>query len=207
MNPTILTAQFFFYWTVFFGVFLMFSVVFGHGHDHVGHTVGHGGLGHHDLGHHTGASHTAHSEHNNVSNMRFVSLRTIMAFMSGFGVGGYFAAINNVPPLARLVCGCGSGLLLSMIVYSVLNWLYKSQSVPLSDDDYVGVEGYVQVTIGNHSAGKVYCTVRGSGVALLAQTADGSSLPLNTQIRIARMNGSIAIVEQLVAQPKPQLVR
>ena len=189
----------------------MFSVIFGHGHDHVGHGVGHGGgLGHHDFGHHAGtshAAHVAHSEHSNVSTLRFVSFRTIMAFMSGFGVGGYFAAINDVPPLARLACGCGSGLLLSLMVYLALNWLYKSQSVPLSDDDYIGVEGYVQVTIGDHSVGKVYCTVRGSGVALLAQTVDGKSLSLNTQVRIMRMNGSIAIVEQLSAQPQPQLVR
>ncbi len=212
--------MFFFYLTGGALLFLVVSMLLGHGHHgahghHVGHGTGHGhGAGHghgggggHGTVHVATAGHGAASAHGaaqgqtgvrsgGTGNLNILSFQIVFLFVAGFGVGGYFPALVGFGTFVTLLFGVAGGVALAAIGYFVINIFYSRQSDSnINSEEYVGLTGIIVTSINGNSVGRVRCEIGTSRDTFLAKSADGSSVPVNSVVRITAMVGSTAVVE------------
>jgi len=160
------------------GCFLLLlgSMVLGHDSDH-------------DADH--GADHGAGS-------MNVFSVKIILAFGVGFGAGGYAGAVNGLGWLGSTLAGLAGGLLVGGIGYAFLNALYTRQgSSTVRTATLVGAIGVVDTGIDADGVGRIVVTMASGQETFLAKSATGKPLPLNTSVKIVRVEGSIMSVEPL----------
>jgi membrane protein implicated in regulation of membrane protease activity len=116
--------------------------------------------------------------------------------VAGFGVGGYFPALLGFGILLTMVSGVAGGAALAAIGYFVINIFYSRQSDSnINSAEYVGLTGIIVTSINGNSVGRVRCEIGTSRDTFLAKSADGSSVPVNSVVRITAMVGSTAVVE------------
>jgi NfeD-like partner-binding protein len=160
---------------------LLASMVFGHDHDH---DADHD----HDVDHDHGAG--------PAGAMNVFSVKVVLAFGVGFGAGGYIGARNDFSWLGSSLCGLAGGLLIGGIGYAFLNALYTRQgSSTVQTKLLVGVTGIVDTTIDPGSVGRVVVSLPSGRETLLARSATGERLALNTPVKIVRVEGAIVSVE------------
>jgi membrane protein implicated in regulation of membrane protease activity len=191
MNP-----MFFFYLTAGAMLFLVISFLMGHGHDagHVGHD-----LGGHDPGDHGGG----HGEGSGSNNLSIWSLQVLLLFISGFGIGGYFASISGLSFFITIALAIAGGLALASLGYSIINFFYRRQfDSSIKSDEFIGLTGIIVTSINAGGVGQVRCEIRTSREVFLARSADGNPIPINSVVQITGMVGSTAIVE--IADPNRQ---
>jgi len=198
----------------------------GHPHVHLGHpsasASGHG-AGHGTS--HPGAQGGAHApaakgsgqtshgtgqgagQKSGPDNMSIWSFQTVLLFVGGFGIGGYFASIALLGFVLTMLAGCAAGTALAAIGYSGINFFYRRQSDSnIPSEDYVGLTGIVVTSIGAGAVGQVRCQIGDSRDVFLAKCVDGAAVPINSTVRVVDMIGTTAIVEPLgsAEQLEPQ---
>jgi membrane protein implicated in regulation of membrane protease activity len=191
--------MFFFYLTAAAMLFLVISMLLGHGH-HGGHAVDSGGeLDHgHDLG--QGGGHDAHATPQSLS---IWSSQVLLLFVGGFGIGGYFASISGLAFVITLICAAAGGLALAYVGYAIINLFYRRQyDSNINSYQCVGLTAIVVTSINAGGVGRVRCGVGAGRETFLAKSADGSAIPINSVVRITDMVGSTAVVE--VEEPNRQ---
>jgi membrane protein implicated in regulation of membrane protease activity len=163
--------MFFFYLTSAAMLFLVVSMILGHGH-HIGHGMGHGaghghgtdgglrhgpgaghggGQGHGGAAASTAAGGAAQSGHDGsvrslgtpsgFDNMSIWSFQMLFLFIGGFGVGGYFASLSRLGFFLTMLLGGLGGIALALIGYSVINLFYRRQA-----DSNIRSEEYIGLT-------------------------------------------------------------
>jgi len=204
--------MFFFYLTGGAMLFLVVSMLLGHGHHaghghHPGHAIGHGhGVGH---GHHPGHAHSAGHGHtaghsSGPENMSIWSFQILFLFIAGFGVGGYFPSLLHLSVPLTILFGALGGMALAAIGYFVINIFYRRQSDSnISSEEYIGLTGIVVTSISGGGVGQVRCEIGASRDTFLAKSRDGAAVPVNSMVRIVDMVGSTAIVE--ITDPTQQI--
>jgi len=191
-------------------LFLLVSMILGHGHHAghghsghgaahgTGHVIGHTGPGHGGAGH--SAGHPGSGRGSGVrpgpGNMSIWSFQMLLLFVGGFGIGGYFASSSLLGLWLTMLIGTAGGLALSVMGYSGINFFYRRQGDSnISSQEYVGLTGIVVTSIRAGAVGQVRCQIGTSRDTFLAQSADGSSIAINSVVRIVEMVGSTAVVE------------
>jgi membrane protein implicated in regulation of membrane protease activity len=128
--------------------------------------------------------------------MSFVSFQTVLLFIGGFGIGGYFASISLLGFVLTMLSGVVGGLVLAAVGYSGINFLYRRQTDSnIPSEDYVGVSGIVVTSIAAGAVGQVRCQIGDSRDVFLARSVDGAAVPINSVVRVVDMVGTTAIVE------------
>lgn len=193
--------MFFFYLTFGAMLFLVLSLLLGHGHAGHGHHGGHG-AGHGHSGGHGHAGHGGHARGSGASqqagsaNMSVWSFQMFFLFVSGFGAGGYFAALARLNTVITLLGGVLGGVMLAAVGYFIINIFYRRQSnSAVNSEAFIGLTGIVITSINEGSVGQVRCQIGDNRETFLAKSVDGSAIPSNATVRIANVVGSTAIVE------------
>lgn len=197
--------MFFFYLT--FGAMLFLVLSLWLGHDHAGHGADHGhAAGHgHSLQHGHGEGHAGHP-HTGAENMSIWSFQMLFLFIGGFGIGGYFAALASLSMAVTLLSGTLGGLVLAAIGYFIINIFYRRQSnSAIYSEAYIGLTGIIITSINANSVGQVRCQIGDNRETFLAKSVDGSSIPVNSVVRIASIVGSMAVVEVADADGQTEL--
>lgn len=199
--------MFFFYLTFGAMLFLVLSLLLGHGHAGHGHGADHG----HSLPHgHAGngghaEGHTAHA-HAGSDNMSIWSFQMFFLFIGGFGIGGYFAALARLSVPLTLLGGVLGGVVLAAVGYFIINLFYRRQSnSAIYSEEYIGLTGIVITSINASSVGQVRCQIGDNRELFLARSVDGNSIPANSVVRITDIVGSMAVVEIADADGQTEL--
>lgn len=214
--PTVIDPSIFFILAVAAFVFFCASfLIGGHGHHdlHAGHGhIGHGGASHGAAGHsgHTGhlsnsghsshASHTSGQETARPQNISPVSLQTLLLFIAGIGVAGYFADEFFARSLGAVIAiAFAGGVALSASGYGLLNYLYQRQgsSQTVSLHDAIGSRGTVLVGIEPGTRGKISCRIGNTYETFSARSAGDAKIETNSEVVITGVSGATVIVEPL----------
>jgi membrane protein implicated in regulation of membrane protease activity len=206
-------------------LFLVVSMLLGHGgHGHgAGHSIGHNAghsIGHaaghgHSVGHGTGNGSGQSSGHSpghgtthtpgqsagqkaGPENMRVWSLQMLLLFIGGFGIGGYFASISLLGSVLTVLAGAVGGVALAAVGYSGINFFYRRQTDSnIPSEQYVGLTGIVVTSIGPEGVGQIRCQIGDSRDTFLARSVDAEGVPINSIVRVVNMVGTTAIVEKV----------
>lgn len=140
-------------------------------------------LGHHDYG---------------TENLpKVFSLRTLIMFTTGFGIGGLIGNVLNLSDFFNLLFALGFGVSLGTIAYLILYWFYTSQgSTDIDSQDYIGLSGLVITTIPKEGLGRVNLIVKLHRKNLAAKSEDGSMIPYNTRVFVTEKEGETLIVRE-----------
>lgn len=164
-------------------VFLLASLIFGHDHD---------------ADHDHDVDHDHDADHDGSGGMSFFSLKVILMFVTGFGVGGYFASRFDWGVGAAAGAGLGLGLVMAYCGYLFLNALYTRQgSSTVQTAGLVGQTGVVDVTIDADKPGRVACTLQSGRQIFSAYSATGALIPVGSAVRVTAVLGSDLQVEPL----------
>jgi membrane protein implicated in regulation of membrane protease activity len=130
--------------------------------------------------------------------VHFFSVQAVLFFLSGFSIGGYFAAVAFLDRLVILATATGAGGLLAWLGYQIMGFLYRQQGTSVvSADMYVGTEGLVDTSIPASGVGVISCRELGSLETFMAQSADGRAIPVGMRVRILEVAGTTAVVEAI----------
>ncbi len=102
-----------------------------------------------------------------------LSFRTVVAFISFFGVGGWAADDAGLPGWATILCGVASGSVAFWVVGLVLTQMYRLKSEGnLQIRNALGVEGrvYLAVPAERSGAGQVTVPIQGRSMQYKAVT-------------------------------------
>jgi membrane protein implicated in regulation of membrane protease activity len=129
-------------------------------------------------------------------NMSIWSFQVLFLFIGGFGIGGYFASIAYLNVALTMLSASLGGVALASIGYSALNFFYRRQyDSTVRSDQYIGSTGIVVTSINAGNIGRVRCEFGANRQTFLARSADGTTIPINSTVRVVDLVGSTAIVE------------
>ncbi len=130
-----------------------------------------------------------------------LSISTVLAFVTWFGGIGYLLnTLDTLPAAAVLGLSGLGGLVGAGIVFFVLaRLLLPGQTAPLREDDYrvEGTLARVSLPMSGERVGEIRFVKAGTARSEGARSADGSSLPRNTEVVVLRYERGIAYVEPL----------
>jgi membrane protein implicated in regulation of membrane protease activity len=166
---------------------------------------GHGGDFDHDAdvatdsgadGHDTGAEHDhgAHGQHQHYGStwfFRIISIRTVIAGITFFGLAGMAARTSGFDVSLQLAIAAGSGVAAMYGVYFLMQALYRLNSDgTVRTSRAIGLEASVYLPIPAHhqGAGKVHITVQNRLMEYEAVTA-GERLPSGTRVVVVALRG------------------
>lgn len=132
-----------------------------------------------DADHHDGAS----------DGLSFLSIRTIAAFLTFFGLTGWWGSEAGWGPAATMLASVGSGGVMMGLVAWLFGVLHKLQSSGNIDaGNAVGQPARVYLRIPGHheGKGKITVTVQGRAKEYEAVTA-GEELPTGSAVRVLAM--------------------
>ncbi len=161
------------------------SFLFGHDHDTDHGDVGHGVDGH-DIG------------HDMEPTISFFSLKVIATLTMGFGAAGAIARQYGADYLISSLIGLGVGIVLSLLMYFLLEIIYKQQSSSLvQTSSAIGQTGIVQTGITSGKFGEVSLNVSGQYMTYLAKSAAGTDIPKGRTVKVVNVVGSELVVEEV----------
>jgi membrane protein implicated in regulation of membrane protease activity len=164
-------------------LFLLASLLFGHDHD-ADHDVDH------DVDH--------DADHEGSAGMSFFSMKVLLMFATGFGVGGYFATRLDLSTAGCALSGVGLGLAMAVVGYLFLNALYTRQgSSTVRSASLVGAEGIVDVTVDADKPGRVACSLPTGREIFTAYSTHHALIPVGTPVRVTAVTGADLYVEPL----------
>ncbi len=164
-------------------LFLLASLLFGHDHD-----------ADHDVDH--DVDHDADQEGS--AGMSFFSVKVLLMFATGFGVGGYFATRLDLSTVGCALSGVGLGLAMAVVGYLFLNLLYGHQgSSTVRPASLVGSTGIVDVTVDADKPGRVACSLPSGREIFTAYSAHHALIPVGTPVRVTAVTGADLYVEPL----------
>jgi membrane protein implicated in regulation of membrane protease activity len=194
------TAQCVYFFLMVFGtVFLVLSFLLGE-LSHLGGDVATGAF--HGL---DGLLHSLHIElphghdaidsHAGDQTVSPISFRTIMAFITFFGITGTVATFYHASITVSLLAGVAVGLVVAYVVYRLTALVAsQSRSTAATDADIKGQTGRVEVPIPAEGAGLVVLTLLGQNTSWAARTADGTPVPAGALVQILDRVGGTLIV-------------
>jgi hypothetical protein len=120
--------------------------------------------------------------------LSFLSLRSLIGFLGGFGWTGVILLENGVSLPAATAVGIGVGFLFMLSIAYVMKALYSlGESGYIDLANAVGQVGTVYLTVpaGQAGSGPVRVLVQGRLMMASAQTRAGQSIPSERKIRVA----------------------
>ncbi len=161
------------------------SFLFGHDHD-----ADHGDAGHGVDGHDIG--------HDMEPTISFFSVKVIATLTMGFGAAGAIARLYGADYLIASLIGLGIGIVLSLVMYLLLDIIYKQQASSLvQTSSAIGQIGIVQTGIAPGGSGEVSLNVAGQYMTYLAKSAEGKDIPKGRTVKVVSIVGSELIVEEV----------
>lgn len=166
-------------------ILLAGSFFFGHDHDMDHADAGHGVDGH-DVG------------HDMEPTISFFSVKVIATLTMGFGAAGAIAKLYGADYLVASLVGLGSGIALSLLMYFMLELIYKQQSSSIvSTSSAIGQTGIVQTGIAPGVLGEVSLNVGGQYMTYLAKSTAAKEIPKGRTVKVVGLIGSQLVVEEL----------
>lgn len=160
------------------------SFLFGHDHD-----TDHGDIGHDADGHDLGGDMEP--------TISFFSLKVMATLTMGFGAAGAIARQYGADYLVASLIGLGTGIVLALLMYLILEIIYKQQSSSLVQTaSAIGQTGVVQTSIVPGGLGEVSLSVGGQYLTLLAKASADRSIPKGRTVKVVNVVGSELIVEE-----------
>jgi membrane-bound ClpP family serine protease len=160
------------------------SFFFGHDHDTDHADAGHGDAGH-DLGHEAEPT------------IGFFSVKTIATLTMGFGAAGTIARQYGANYLEASLWGVGTGIFLSLLMYLMLNLVYRQQSSSLVQTaSAIGSTAMVTVSIDADAPGQVGIDVGGQYMTFIATSARHTAIPKGRSVKVVNAVGSELVVEE-----------
>jgi membrane-bound ClpP family serine protease len=161
------------------------SFLFGHDHD-----TDHGDVGHGVDGHDVG--------HDMEPTISFFSLKVIATLTMGFGAAGAIARQYGADYLVASLIGLGVGIVLSLLMYFLLDIIYKQQASSLvQTSSAIGQTGIVQTGIAPGEFGEVSLNLAGQYMTYLAKSAAGKNIPKGRTVKVVGAVGSELLVEEV----------
>ncbi len=142
----------------------------------------------HDFDHDLGAEHpdlTAHGD-----GLAFISFRTILAFLVGFGWTGVVMTAAHAPLFVTLLLAIGVGAIFMLVVFWLMRMIYSlAESGNIDFTNALGVTGtvYIPIPPQGQGSGQVQLVVQGRLREIQAITDSEEALPTGTQVRVVRV--------------------
>ena len=166
-------------------IFIAGSFLFGHDHDADHHDIGHGAEGH-DI------------SQDMEPTISFFSVKVLATLTMGFGAAGAIARQYGADYLVASLWGLGSGIVLSLLMYFVLDIIYKQQSSSMVEtSSAIGQTGTVTVSIDPNAIGEVGVEVSGRYMSYLAKASTSKPIPKGATVKVVNVVGSELIVEEV----------
>lgn len=180
------------------------DVHFDVGHGDVNIDVGHGDVNM-DVGHGDVHSGDANAEHaDSTTGFRVISLRTVVAGVTFFGLGGLGAESTGAGPIAVWMVALAAGAAAMYGVYWVFRTLYSLKSDgTVQIANAVGQHGtvYLRIPGDDSGTGKVQMCLQSRTVEYLATTA-GEALPTGTRIVVVDVVTPTTVQVEPVLEPE-----
>lgn len=128
-----------------------------------------------------------------------VSFKLILAFISGYGLGGYLDYQFNWP-LFHAITGLLFGILVYLIVYITLKILYSQRSnTQVIGTNVIGTNARVTTGMVGSSIGEILATdpLTQTSLYMLAMSKDSVDIKKGELVYVDDIEGSLAIVHQL----------
>jgi len=178
-----------------FGITIFVLSIFGlHGgdvHDGLSHiSFGHDGIGHNDLGHHE----IGNSENNLATSPGLFSLRTISAFLAGFGSSGLAAYFIGWHLTGQVILGFSTGIILALIAFGIMKLMYTQQAGVVNDSaNLVGKSGVITVSSGDQGIGEIHI----ENMYYTCKEKTSKSLGFNQVVKVIESQNGLLIVEKV----------
>ncbi len=162
------------------------------------------GLGDHDMDgvdmpHDLDLDHPDMEAHSTGAGM--LSVRTIMAFLVGFGWTGVMALSYGFNIFVTLGMSCVVGLIFMSVVFFLMRAIYSLSDVGTVDlKNAQGEAGtvYTPIPASRQGLGRVQVTVQGRVRELPSMTDEEESLPTGTPVRVVKvLDGGTTLVRKL----------
>lgn len=159
-------------------IMLTLSAVFGHDHD-IPHADG------------------------TVDGPSITNLKVIMAFLAAFGGSGLIGQYYAVGAGMSVAVALGGGLSLGLIVWRLLDRVYKEQSSSfIPSATLVGRQGTLTVPIADHATGEVQIAHPAGHQTYLARNRDGVPMAGGLLVKVVDIVGEYAIVEPAIERER-----
>ncbi len=129
----------------------------------------------------------------------FISVKTIVCFVLGFGWTGVLFFGSIASPLTLGLMATGVGLLFMVLIALLLRQMMKlTRNNTFQPQQAVGLVGevYLRVPAAQSDTGKVVVSVEGSLHELLALTSEPEAIPTGTQVRVVGTVSSDTVLVQ-----------
>ncbi|MEN6642508.1 MAG: NfeD family protein [Armatimonadia bacterium] len=186
------------YWSMAIGgtLITLILLLLGGGHD-----FGHGGLeaGHViDLHGHVDAGHSA--EGHQSEGPGYISLRTILGFIGGWGWGGLIGYDMLKWGIFSAPFGAAVGLLIAIIVFRFSRFLYNQEATStISTMHLIGQEGVVLTTIPQNGVGEIRIYARGVPLKALARAEGSEPLAEGCRVIVTEELGGTLVVRHVTS--------
>jgi membrane-bound ClpP family serine protease len=166
-------------------ILLAGSFLFGHDHD-----MDHGDAGQVPDGHDIATEMEP--------TISFFSIKVIATLTMGFGAAGAIARQYGADYLFASLIGLGGGVVLSLIMYLILDVIYKQQASSLvQTSSAIGQTGIVQTGISPGGVGEVSLNVAGQYMTFLAKASGAQEIPKGRTVKVVNAVGSELVVEEV----------
>ena len=148
----------------------------------------------HDFGHAMDFGH--HDVSTDTDSPGLFSIRTISAFLAGFGVSGLVAVLQfHWGILGQLALGFGTGLVLSALAYGIMYAFYSQQGWKLTDSKtFAGMSAVITTPSGTQGIGE--CKVDNKYYSCKEKT--NQPLLINDAVKVSESLEGILIVEKSI---------
>jgi membrane-bound ClpP family serine protease len=161
------------------------SFLFGGDHD-----TDHGDVGH--------DADSGDIDHDMEPTIGFFSMKVIATLTMGFGAAGAIARQYGADYLGASLIGLATGLALSLVMYLILNLIYRQQASSLiQTSSAIGELGVVQTSIGADTAGEVSLNVGGQYLTFIAKSVGGKPVSKGRTVKVVKTVGSELLVEEV----------
>jgi membrane protein implicated in regulation of membrane protease activity len=151
----------------------------------------------HDLGHAMDVADDGGLDHGHGEGPGPISLRTILAFIGGWGWGGLIGLDGLGWGLLSIPFGSAIGLVLAAIVFQFMRLLYTQEATStISASQMVGQSGVVLTAIPSGGTGEVRVNVRGTAIKCLARSAETEEIASGESIMVVEEVGGTLVVRR-----------
>lgn len=141
----------------------------------------------------------------------FLSLRSFLYFLAGFGAtGALLEVVTSAPAGVALAWAGGAGVTAASAAAALYAWVRRSESglIPTESDYLIGVPGRVMVPLHPGQRGKILAQYGGRQIELLARLFREGDLPCarGDEVVIVELDGDTALVTALPSLPSGSLL-